>query len=81
MPYQVESFTYIGFIVKSNGIVVTDYTAEFEGWTNDPGITVCLCSDGLERHIPTCCLIGYNAKSHSKQDLSKKILFGAPSNS
>jgi hypothetical protein len=57
MEYQVENFKYNGFCVFSEP-GVANYTAKFKEWTNDPGIAVFICSDGIERKIPTCCLIG-----------------------
>jgi hypothetical protein len=55
--YKVEKFKYNGFIVSPmKGYA--KYTATFKSWTNDPGIAVCECSDGKERLIPSCCLIG-----------------------
>jgi len=77
--FKVERFHYNGFSVESlKGL--TKYTADFKEWTNDPGIALCTCSDGNERLIPTCCLIGDKSKLPT-QDLSKKVYFGTPSRS
>jgi hypothetical protein len=55
---KVEEFTYDGFMVHSPAITrLMPYTAEFKEWTLDPGIAVCTCSDGVERLIPSCCLV------------------------
>ena len=77
--FQVENFEYNGFLVKPKK-GMAKYTASFKNWTNDPGIVNCICSDGEERLIPSCCLIG-DTSSIPKQDLSNKTLFGSPSKS
>ena len=77
--YKVEKFNYNGFAVfapKGGWNQFEKYTARFKEWTNDPGIAICVCSDGIERKIPSCCLHGENRPP--KQDLSNKILFGEP---
>jgi hypothetical protein len=77
--YQVENFKYNGFMIKpEKGIA--NYTATFKNWTNDPGIVNCLCSDGKERLIPSCCLIGDKSNLPS-QDMSNKVIFGVISKS
>jgi len=79
MNYQVENFKYNGFIILTK-LGLANYIAKFKNWTNDPGITLCECSDNIERLIPSCCLIG-NKSNLPKQDMSNKILFGQPSKS
>lgn len=56
MNLKVNVFTYNGMFVSLEGNKFTDYTAEFIEWTEDPGITKCICSDGKERLIPSICL-------------------------
>ena len=80
MEYSVKSFIYNGFSVQM-GKEPVNYTAEFVAWTQDPGIAVCKCSDGEERLIPFCCLIGFNDSDHPLQIYTNKQLFGKPSNS
>ena len=80
--YKVEEFKYNGFSVepkskKRGWGKFESYTAEFKEWTNDPGIAICLCSDNIERLIPSCCLHGNIPLP--KQNLTNKILFGIPS--
>lgn len=79
MEYQVENFKYNGFMVQPEP-GLTNYTATFKNWTNDPGIALCECSDGQERLIPSCCLIG-DKNNLPKQDMSNKVLFGQSSKS
>jgi hypothetical protein len=42
------------FVHLKHGIA--DYTAEFNSWTDDPGIVLMDCSDGKQRKIPVCCV-------------------------
>lgn len=81
--FEVEKFIYNGFSVeapKEGWGQKENYTAQFKKWTNDPGIAECICSDGKERLIPTCCLIG-DLSFLPKQDMSNKVIFGNPSSS
>ena len=82
MSFEVEQFTYNGFMVSTNNkkLIKTNYTADFIKWTEDPGIAECQCSDGKIRYIPSCCLIG-NKESLPKQTYKHKILFGTPTTS
>ena len=64
--YSVEGFYYNGFYVLPTG-KTSPYTAEFDHWSNDPGIMVCKCSDGIMRSIPTCQLLGYDKNNHPLQ--------------
>lgn len=51
-PLQINNFSYNGFCGKElEG--KAPYSANFAGWTNDPGIMICDCSDGKKRRIPT----------------------------
>jgi hypothetical protein len=78
--YKVEKFIYNGIFVSAPAggwDQFADYTATFKEWTNDPGIVLCACSDGLDRKIPSCCLHG--GDKLPKQDLSHKVLIGEPS--
>ncbi len=74
--FKVEKFSYNGFAVQGFG-TETDYTAEFVSWTQDPGIALCRCSDGKEREIPSCCLIG-DTSILPVQTFTNKIIFGKP---
>ena len=78
--YVVEEFTYNGFMGTHNPTIVMPYTARFEEWTTDPGIAVCLCSDGERRLIPTYALRDVD---HDDLPVQQKtgVLFGVPSNS
>jgi hypothetical protein len=78
--FNVEPFIYNGFSVQSSKKPV-NYTAKFINWTQDPGIVVCECSDGKERLIPSCCLIGFKSIDYPLQDYTNKQLLGRPSNS
>lgn len=86
-PFKVKHFNYGGLFtqVKEGE---TDYTAEFKEWTEDPGVAIFICSDGQERLIPTCAIVG-KPKGIPKQRTSKAkaiaekcgFHFGAPSHS
>jgi hypothetical protein len=55
---KINNFQYNGFsvdILKGEAA----YTAAPIRWTTDPGIVECLCSDGLNRLIPTCCFVNF----------------------
>jgi len=70
---KVLKFTYNGITGKL-GPGAADYEAEFLKWTDDPGIGVFSCSDGKERKIPTCAVVGFNDDDFPKQELSKEAL-------
>jgi len=77
--FEVANFDYNGFYGhRLPGKAA--YQAKFHHWTNDPGITVCECSDGVERLIPSFALVG-NVKSLPEQDLTNKVMFGSVSHS
>ena len=80
---RVENFHYNGFTVKpKKGIA--KYTAEFKRWSDsDPGIVICKCSDGKERLIPSCCLIGFFKlpKAPKIKPPEKGVILGVPSSS
>lgn len=79
MEYSVENFKYNGFMVtslKGNA----KYTAKFLNWTSDPGIIKCSCSDGVDRLIPSCCIIGFKSSDYPKQEKTG-VIFGQPSKS
>lgn len=78
LTFKVQNFEYNGFFVKSLN-TTAKYTATFKGWTNDPGITACQCSDGKIRLIPSCQLIGSISKLPKQK--SKTQIFGQPSES
>lgn len=82
MIYKVEKFLYNGFMVSyprgAKAGDETKYTAEFIEWTNDPGICECKCSDGKNRLIPSCCLIGDKSEL-PQQSMKNKQYFGKPS--
>ena len=76
---RVKKFDYNGFYCRSlKGH--TKYTAEFKEWTEDPGIAICVCSDGVERLIPSCQLEGFDYDLYPKQKKTG-LLFGTPSHS
>lgn len=77
----VKRFAYDGFFVKEIG-GYENYTATFKEWTKDPGVAVCMCSDGKERRIPTCCLDVFDYDAHPRQNNEGKLFYiGEPSNS
>lgn len=78
LTFEVENFVYNGFIVQSKK-GKAKYTATFKEWTNDPGIALYACSDGKDRLIPSCCLIGDGKLP--KQEYTNKVLFGKKSTS
>lgn len=76
--FTVQNFSYNGFCGKLlKGLA--PYTAKFTKWTNDPGVGLFKCSDKKDRLIPTFAIIG--KCNDPKQDMSKKVIFGAPSSS
>jgi hypothetical protein len=79
MNFKVQNFKYNGFMVD-NQKGITDYTAKFIEWTQDPGIAKCNCSDNKIRLIPSCCLKG-NKSLLPKQNYTNKLIFGEISNS
>jgi len=53
---RVRNFSYNGLTGKLlEG--VAEFTAEFIKWSDDPGIAICSCSDGVERLIPTFAFV------------------------
>lgn len=81
MEYKVSKFEYNGFSVKVEQDL-TNYTAKFDHWTEDPGIVACICSDGINRLIPSCCMVGFSVKNHPKQVYKDSpIMFGRPATS
>lgn len=77
--YNVKKFEYNGFFVSFTG-GEADYTAEFKEWTPDPGVAICICSDGRERLIPTCALVGVMHGDLPEQPKTG-VFFGEPSRS
>ena len=82
--YNVRNFVYNGFLCNERP-GNTPYTVEFKKWTDDPGIMLCDCSDGKERLIPSCQLIGFKIKDVVEQEIEidkntglAKVLFGQP---
>lgn len=78
MKLTVKNFEYNGFCGRLLGGDAV-YTATFLDWTNDPGVAKFLCSDGFVRLIPTFAI--EDASGLPKQDLTNKVLVGAPSHS
>lgn len=79
---KIQNFLYNGFMGQSlEG--EANYTATFKEWTNDPGIAVCICSDGIERRIPTFAFIDIKSINLPKQHYKDGIpdMFSHPSNS
>ena len=76
---KVQNFSYNGFSGKLE-TGYASYTAEFVKWTSDPGITVCSCSDGQERLIPTFALKEFKIKDFPPQPKTG-IYFGSPCHS
>jgi len=70
---KVENFSYNGFCVKPlPGFA--EYTAEFKKYkSNDVGIAVCECSDGIERNIPTCQLVGFDLSEHPEPETPANV--------
>lgn len=71
--FKVEEFSYGGLFVgpkynPDGTIKIAPYTAEFKEWTTDPGMVICICSDGKERRIPTCQLQGFKVKDYPLQE-------------
>jgi len=82
MWYKVRNFKYNGFSGRElDGYAA--YKAQFIKWTNDPGIAICLCSDGKKRFIPTFALEGFNCSEYEKQTYNKgrPDIFGIPCHS
>jgi len=77
--YEVDNFTYDGFIVNpAKG--KASYMAEFIQWTPDPGVALCKCSDGDVRRIPSCQLVGFACEDVIEQEKSG-LMFGVASHS
>lgn len=82
--FIVEKFVYNGFCTeppKGGWGQKTSYTATFHSWTNDPGIALMECSDGIKRLIPICCLMNYKQGDLPKQSTNNMEIFGRPSQS
>lgn len=78
---KVKRFSYNGFSGRELGGYAS-YTAKFKSWTEDPGVAVCICSDGKERLIPTCYLEGFRIDDYPEQNNDNKFLyFGEPCHS
>jgi len=71
---RVINFSYNGFSGRVTG-GYANYTAEFKEWTEDPGVAVCLCSDGVERLIPTFALEGFCEKDYPVQNNENKFFY------
>ncbi len=84
MSFSVKKFDYNGFFVSIDE-ALAPFTAEFMSWSdNDPGIALCKCSDGKERLIPFCALVGFvnERKSYPEQVIKgERAIFGKPSSS
>ena len=78
---EVQNFSYNGFCGRTlKG--KASYTAEFKEWTADPGIAICICSDGEERLIPSFALIGFDYSKHPQQfNEGKEFYIGKPCHS
>ena len=74
---KVHNFTYNGFCGKTEDGYAA-YTADFKEWTEDPGIAMCICSDGKERRIPTYALEGFNNDTYPTQDTRNRIGYIGP---
>lgn len=66
--YQIHHFRYDGFGGSKTG-GMTDYTATFKEWTNDPGIALMTCSDGKDRRIPGWAIEGWDRNYTKEQNL------------
>ncbi len=74
---EVLHFIYDGYAGKLTGGYAR-YTAEFQSWTEDPGITRCICSDGKERLIPSFALEGFDYSTNQEPDYDGLFMvFGA----
>lgn len=60
---KVKNFSYNGLFVNPMA-GLAPYTAQFVKWSDDPGITICKCSDGEKRRIPSLMLIGFSKRKH-----------------
>ena len=76
---RVRNFTYNGFYGQElKGYA--PYRATFKEWTDDPGVAICVCTDGVERRIPTFALEGFRVTSVPRQRKTG-VLFDAPCSS
>lgn len=71
---KVKNFNYDGLFGRETG-GYAEYTAWFSRWTEDPGVAVCLCSDGKERLIPTFALEDFRIKDYPEQSISGCMIF------
>lgn len=84
--YHVENFVYDGFQVISPPGFAAWTVTNFQKWTNDAGIGLFMCSDGIIRPIPTCCLNPMYYHSLPEEPNLRPlegvgVLFGTPSQS
>jgi hypothetical protein len=71
--YTVQNFLYNGLFVHPKPGKAS-YTAKFKGWDlHDVGVAICECSDGIERHIPTCQLDGFKISDYPKHETPKEV--------
>lgn len=82
MNHKVLNFVYNGLFGRTTG-GYANYTAQFKEWTDDPGVALCVCSDGVERRIPTFALENFDSIAHQEPKYGKeKIMYiGAPCHS
>jgi len=81
---KIRNFEYNGFAGRMLKGYAKFKIVSFIEWTTDPGIGKFGCSDGEERLIPSFAFIEcWKEIKHliPKQDLSNKVMFGAPSGS
>ena len=75
---KVKRLTDNGFCGKRNK-GYAKYTAEFKKWTEDPGVAVCICSDGKERLIPSFALEDFDVSLYPEQNTENKFMYmGVP---
>jgi len=80
-PHNVCEFNYNGFMGTHTEEKLMKYKAKFIRWSGDPGVAIMMCSDNIERNIPTYA-IDYSfllPKDETKQE--DKLLFGRGSKS
>jgi hypothetical protein len=64
--YKVAKYIYNGmFVTIKTGL--TNYEAEFQSWTTDPGVAIFNCTDKKQRLIPTCAIVDFDCDAHPKQ--------------
>ena len=73
MEYEVENFLYNGLFVHPKPGKAS-YKAKFKDWDlHDVGVAICECTDGVERHIPTCQLVGFNPSDYPKHEVPAEV--------